>query len=143
MKYTNSRGKNPEQHLGTSAVYLEPLKQTQANMIIKQECKSMIFQRQETMIYKMRLNLKGKNSRCINNLGYTRLTMQKHEKSVIILSSAEKQARPIPLQKCIALNKHIIIISPTKEQLEILTSAELKTSGNKKLRSDQSSCKLF
>lgn len=69
--------------------------------------------------------------------------MQKHKKLVIILSNAEKQARPMPLQKPIALNKHIIIITPIREQLEILTSAELKTSGNKKLRSDQSSCKLF
>lgn len=59
----------------------------------------MAFQRRETMIYKMRLNLKSKNSQCIKNLGYTRLTMQKHEKLVIILSSAERQARPIPLQK--------------------------------------------
>lgn len=103
----------------------------------------MAFQRRETMIYKMRLNLKSKNFQCIKNLGYTRLTMQKHEKLVIILSSAERQDRPIPLQKRITLNKHNIIISPTREQLEILTSAELNTSGNKKLRSDQSSCKLF
>lgn len=50
----------------------------------------MAFQRRETMIYKMRLNLKSKNSQCIKNLGYTRLTMQKHEKLVIILSSAER-----------------------------------------------------
>lgn len=41
MRYTNSCGKNPEEHLGTSAVYLEPLKQSQANVIIKQECKDI------------------------------------------------------------------------------------------------------
>lgn len=36
-----------------------------------------------------------------------------------------------------------ITFSPNRVQFEILTSAELKTSGNKKLRSDHSSCKLF
>lgn len=65
----------------------------------------MAFQRRETMIYKMRLNLKSKNSQCIKNLGYTRLIMQKHEKLVIILSSAERQDRPIPLQKHITIKQ--------------------------------------